>query len=70
MRLTTFALLATIGVGIAGSSAESPRWQLAQYFGQRCATQQGLCFMGQPGLVGQSCWCPTPYGPVPGVIVQ
>ena len=70
MRLMIFTLLATAVIGIASSSAEVPRLKYAQYFGQRCATQQGWCMMAQPGLVGQVCWCPSPYGPVTGVIIQ
>jgi hypothetical protein len=51
--------------------AEAPRWQLAQIiFGQRCQTAQGWCFMAAPAPVGTQCFCPTPFGPAGGFVVQ
>jgi hypothetical protein len=50
--------------------ADAPRWQLAQFFGQRCQTAQGWCFMAAPAPVGSQCLCPTPFGAVVGVVVQ
>lgn len=32
-----------------------------------CATQWGSCPLSQPGQPGAGCWCPSPYGPIPGV---
>ncbi|WP_224312654.1 hypothetical protein [Microvirga puerhi] len=38
--------------------------------GFRCATQALVCMMGSPGPVGGPCTCPTPYGFVPGQIIN
>jgi len=41
---------------------------LAQYMSNICATPYGLCYMAQYGPIGSPCWCPSPYGPIGGVV--
>lgn len=39
-------------------------------YGQRCQFMAGVCLMGASGPVGSPCYCITPYGAAPGMIVQ
>jgi hypothetical protein len=41
---------------------------LAQYMSNRCFTAQFVCLIPQFAPPGTSCYCSTPYGPVPGVV--
>jgi len=68
-RSVIFALI--VNAVVAAQAAEPPRQQFAQFiFGQRCQTPQAVCFLGAPAPVGTRCFCPTPFGPAPGVVVQ
>ena len=68
-RSVIFALI--VNAAMAVQAAEAPRTYLAQFiFGQRCQTPQGMCNLGSPAPVGARCFCPTPYGPSAGVVVQ
>jgi hypothetical protein len=50
--------------------ARTPELLLAQLiFGQRCQTPQIWCVMVQPAPVGTQCFCPSPLGLLPGVVV-
>jgi len=71
MRVKSVIVAAIINAALAAQAAEAPRLQLAQFiFGQRCQTPQAVCFLGAPAPVGTRCFCPTPFGPAPGVVVQ
>jgi hypothetical protein len=70
MRLGSFVLMATVSMGLAAASADVPRGQFAQAFGQRCQTQQGWCIMSAPAPAGSQCFCPSPNGPVAGQVVR
>jgi hypothetical protein len=72
MRLRSVIFAAVVNTMVAGQLADLPRWQLAQQlaFGQRCQTGQGWCFMAAPAPLGSACFCPTPFGAVPGFVVQ
>lgn len=64
-----FALI--VNATVAAQAADAPRQQLAQFiFGLRCQTPQAVCNLGAPAPVGTRCFCPTPFGPAPGVVVQ
>ena len=68
-RSVVFALI--VNATVAAQAGEAPRLQLAQFiFGQRCQTPQAVCFLSAPAPVGTRCFCPTPFGPAPGVVVQ
>ena len=68
-RSVFFALI--VNAVVAAQAAEAPQQQLAQFiFGQRCQTPQVVCVLGAPAPVGTRCFCPTPFGPAPGVVVQ
>jgi len=34
--------------------------------GTICFTPRFWCWANPPGVPGSACWCPTPYGLVPG----
>jgi hypothetical protein len=70
MRSKTMVLAILVNSILAVQAADAPKWQLAQFFGGRCLTPQLWCIMAVPAPVGSSCFCTTPYGPVPGVVVQ
>jgi len=36
---------------------------------QTCQTQYGPCPM-HPATAGTACYCPSPYGPIPGVVTR
>jgi len=38
------------------------------YPGTICFTQSFWCWAVQPGPPGAVCWCPSPYGWVPGML--
>jgi hypothetical protein len=38
-------------------------------YSRRCVTDYGVCFLPYPAPVGQICFCRTPYGPVPGIVL-
>jgi hypothetical protein len=39
-------------------------------FGFRCQTPQFWCGLPQPGPIGISCYCNSPYGPINGFVQQ
>jgi hypothetical protein len=55
--------LAAILVSVAASAQVPPHQP-----GTICFTSGFWCWMQTPGIPGQVCWCPSPYGPVQGVI--
>jgi hypothetical protein len=70
MRFRSLVLALTTVAGITASTVDESRWQMAQFFGQRCQTGQGWCFMSVPAPLGTQCFCPSPFGPVAGFVVQ
>ena len=71
MRTKSLIFALIVNATVAVQAAEAPRLQLAQIiFGQRCQTAQGWCFMAAPAPVGTQCFCPTPFGPAGGFVVQ
>jgi hypothetical protein len=64
IRAATRAVLIAALVLSARASAQVPPHQP----GTICFTPRFWCWMAYPGIPGQQCWCPAPYGPVPGVI--
>lgn len=71
MRTKAVLIALVMGSGMLSDAAMSDPVQLAQFvFGQRCQTGQGWCFMAGPAPVGSQCFCPTPFGPVGGFVVQ
>jgi hypothetical protein len=70
-RAVLIALIMGSGMLSAASLSPAGRLQLAQFvFGQRCQAAQVWCFMSAPAPVGSGCFCPTPFGPAPGFVVQ
>jgi hypothetical protein len=68
-RSVIFALI--VNAAVAAQAAEAPKTHLAQFiFGQRCQTPQVVCFLGAAAPVGTRCFCPTPFGLAPGIVVQ
>jgi hypothetical protein len=67
-----FTILAVTAIaGLTATAVNAPFLELAQVaFGQRCQTPQGVCIMGSPAPVNTQCFCPTPFGPVGGFVVQ
>jgi hypothetical protein len=70
MHWKTFVFAIMVNSIAVAQVADAPRYRLAQLFGQRCQTARGYCFMAAPARVGSQCYCPTPYGPVGGIVVQ
>lgn len=71
MRVQSVIFAAIVNTVVAAQLTDLPRWQMAQFFfGQRCQTAQVWCFMAAPAPVGTRCFCPTPFGAAPGVVVQ
>jgi hypothetical protein len=71
MRTRSIIFTLIVNAAVAAQAVEAPRLQLAQFiFGQRCQTSQGMCVLGAPAPVGTRCFCPTPFGPAPGAVVQ
>lgn len=46
--------------GSGGNPFVTPSMPAAQI----CATPIGSCYLGEAVAVGDSCWCPTPFGDV------
>lgn len=77
--LALFSLLIVGGVAACGGDANSPDGPATGGTGlsipvtvvkaemaNRCGTAYGACYMNGAIAKGLSCYCPTPYGAVPG----
>ena len=60
--------LATAGFVIAAALLGATQSTAHQPMSNRCVTPQFWCWLPGYGPVGAPCFCPTPYGNVPGVI--
>jgi hypothetical protein len=54
--------------GGAGGAMGVPPAQSVPSVGQMCLTNLGTCALLVPGYVGQSCTCPSVWGPVVGSV--
>jgi|KBSMisStandDraft_5_1062788.scaffolds.fasta_scaffold419487_2 hypothetical protein len=55
-------------LGTVGGATSGDTLRLAQYMSNICATPYGSCYMGGFGPIGSQCWCPSPNGPIRGVV--
>lgn len=63
VRTAARALLILVIIwNVPPASAQVPPHQP----GTICFTPQFWCWMTYPGIPGQPCWCPSPWGPVRG----
>ena len=65
LTVLSFAVIGTL----AAATPIEAKLQLAQGFGQRCKTAQGVCSMSRPALVGAKCFCPAPSGSISGTVI-
>jgi hypothetical protein len=64
LRNLAYGVIAAALLASANADAQVPPHQP----GTICFTQNFWCWMAYPGIPGQQCWCPSPWGPVPGLI--
>ncbi len=66
IRSTSIRLVTVVAVlAMSGDALAQPI-----PMGNRCFTQTFWCWLPSYGPVGYSCFCGTPYGPVPGFVGQ